>query len=86
VCFEFTGTVHRLTSTNARKGGCATVLAEIDGAVRSVQIDLDAANYATAIAAHEGRDLVRCEGELQRSAGKFVLKNPRSFGRLVEES
>jgi hypothetical protein len=67
------------------RAGTITVSAVVEDRFRKVRIDLDPSDYDLAIAAHQKRLPVICEGDLVREGKGYVLKNPRSFGIEREE-
>jgi hypothetical protein len=65
--------------------GRVTVFGNVDGAAKSVVIDLTQEDHELAIRAYEQRLKVACIGELTRSGNSWILKNPREFS-IIEEA
>jgi len=75
--YPLEGIVVRLESDNPEAGGVAVVTGQIDGQARKVQVAMNREDYSLAIGAHERQDFLRCEGELRRQGGRFILERVR---------
>jgi hypothetical protein len=65
--------------------GRVTVFGNVDGATKSVVMDLTEEEHELAIRAYEQRLKVTCVGELKRSGNSWILQNPRAFS-IIEEA
>ncbi len=77
--FELTGTVIRLDRPDTAREGTVTILGFVEGSPRRVTLQLEPAEYAVAIRAHEERLPVQCAGVLRRTATSFRLEGVRGF-------
>lgn len=78
------GPVVKLHSADAEAGGTAAIRAEVDGVMKTVWVDLGAADYARVIQAHKDGSLVRLTGELKRE-GRWLLRSPRDLQVIAIE-
>jgi hypothetical protein len=76
--FELVGPVIDLSRPEADLWGTATVLAVVGGKQKKVSLDLHDADWKTAYAALKDRQMVlRCTGELEKTATLYRVTNPR---------
>jgi hypothetical protein len=66
--------------------GKVTVLTVGDGEHRAVTMELSGADHSAAVNAYENRIPVTCVGELAREGRSWVLRNPRDFALVQQES
>ena len=69
------GSVHKLIRDQEEIEGMVTLRAEIDGRIQSVAAVLDEANYGVAIRAHEARNPVIVDGDLERIGQRWRVTN-----------
>ena len=69
------GSVHKLIRDQEEMEGVVALRAEIDGRIQSVAAVLDEANYVVAIRAHEARNPVIVDGDLERIGQRWRVTN-----------
>ena len=69
------GSVHQLIRDQEQFEGEVALKAEIDGRIQSVRAVLDETNYRTAIRAHEARNPVIVDGDLERIGHRWRVTN-----------
>jgi hypothetical protein len=83
--FELEGTMVKLESEDAAAGGVAVIAGQVDGRPRRVRVPMTAADYTSAIRAHQQYRLVHCEGELVRQGRGFQLERARHVALVEDE-
>jgi hypothetical protein len=81
---QIEGLIIKLARDEAEFDGRVTLRAWIDGRPRSVQAELQPANYDLAIQAHRANLPIAGEGTLERVGRRWRLKSPTNL-RLVQE-
>ena len=69
------GSVHKLIRDQEEMEGVVALRAEIDGKIQSVAAVLDEENYGVAIRAHEARNPVIVDGDLERIGQRWRVTN-----------
>ena len=69
------GSVHKLIRDQQEMEGVVALKAEIDGKIQSVAAVLDETNYGVAIRAHEARNPVIVDGDLERIGQRWRVTN-----------
>ena len=69
------GSVHKLIRDQQEIQGVVALKAEIDGRIQSVNAVLDETNYRVAIRAHEARNPVIVDGDLERIGHRWRVTN-----------
>ena len=69
------GSVHKLIREQEELEGVVALKTEIDGKIQSVAAVLDETNYRTAIHAHEARNPVIVDGDLERIGHRWRVTN-----------
>ena len=82
--FELEGVVIKLMRTAKTGPGTITISGAVEDKVRRISAELDEKNYLVAVKAHANHDVIRVTGELVKSGGPWILKNPRYFKVLTE--
>jgi hypothetical protein len=80
--FEMIGLVVGLRRAQGEETGHVVVMGPVETKIRKVHIELDAADYDFAIAAHRQKSAVHCTGELVRVGRSFVLRDPQGFALI----
>lgn len=85
--FELSGFVTDLSRGPTDQNGIAGVQGLVDEAYRRVEIEVGAADYDSILTpAHRDRQMIHCEGELQKIKGKtYRLMNARGFRLLSSD-
>jgi hypothetical protein len=85
--FDLAGFVTDLSRGPQDRNGIAVVQGLVDDAYRRVEIEVGAEDYdAILTPAHRDRQMIRCEGELQKIKGKtYRLRNARGFALLLAD-
>lgn len=73
------GYVSALARDQSEPDGRATIKAVIDGALTSVKVDFNPAEYSEITKAHDNRSSVSLEGDLRREGHRWHLSNPRDL-------
>ena len=71
------GVVRTLSRGEAETKGTVTLLASIDGTIKSVKTVLQQSDYERAILAHKEKAPVVMKGDLERSGQRWRLLNPK---------
>ena len=77
--FELYGVVLAVRREDGAPTGRVTIRGYVEGSLRQVRVDMNEADYETAIEAHRKGLPVQCEGELLREGRTYLLRNPRNF-------
>ena len=80
------GSVHKLIRDQEEMEGVVALRAEIDGRIQSVAAVLDEANYGVAIRAHEARNPVIVDGDLERIGQRWRVTNASVRELPVQEN
>ena len=80
------GKVVRLARNDQMVDGTVTVRALIDGRAQSIMVVLNQTDYDKAINAHKGMVVVGLEGDLERVATKWHLRNPKVIDVITDEN
>lgn len=84
--FRLEGTVMELDAPAGAPPSAAILMGYIDGAPRRVRAIFDAPTYAEVERAYRDHLMIRCEGDLLREGGDFVLRTPRYFQILDDQT
>jgi hypothetical protein len=82
---ELLGVVIGLRRPEGAEQGRATLIAVVDGKLRTVNVELGSHDYDSAITAHQTHRPVMCEGDPVRLGRATVLTNMTGF-RLAPET
>lgn len=77
---EIEGYIIQLNRVEGAVAGEITVVADVDGSLKKVHIDLPNDQYSTAVRAHDSENNIKCTGELVKEGRVWRLNNPRYFG------
>lgn len=77
--YELEGFVFKLARGEGAAEGLVTLVGDIDGITRRVQMYLPARQYNVAVRAHESENYVVCTGDLKKSGRHWTMENVRSF-------
>lgn len=80
--YELQGFVFKLARGEGAAEGLVTVVGDIDGITRRVQMYLPARQYNVAVRAHENENYIVCTGDLKKSGRHWTMENVRSFRTL----
>ena len=80
------GSVHKLIRDQKELEGVVALRAEIDGRIQSVAAVLDEENYGVAIRAHEARNPVIVDGDLERIGQRWRVTNASVRELPVQEA
>lgn len=81
---QLSGYVDALNRKQDDNEGRVNIKTFIDGKPNSVKVNLDSENYKIAISAHEKKQGVTIEGDLQREGQRWRLLNPRNLKILPD--
>jgi hypothetical protein len=81
--FEIRGEVVKLEKRRGYATGLVSLLSEVDGVERIIQVKLSEPDYRIALAANQDGRLVAVRGDLSRAGRVLTLSNPKGFS-LVE--
>ncbi len=73
------GVVTRLAREPDAIQGTVTVQAIVEGALQSVKVDIDEDDYSEIAKAHNDRDVVAIEGDIERLGQRWTIKKPTSI-------
>ena len=80
--YELEGFVFKLARGEGEAEGQVTVIGDIDGIARRVQMLLPAKQYNLAVRAHENENYVMCVGDLKKAGRHWTMDHIRSFRML----
>ena len=80
------GVVTRLARDSDAVKGTVTVQATVDGSLQSVKVDVDEAHYGDITKAHNDRDVVVIEGDIERQGPRWAISKPTSIQVISESS
>jgi hypothetical protein len=83
---EIEGSIFKLESGDVSQGGLAHVLCQVEGQNRRIRIPLPASSYQSAVTAHADGHVIRCIGEMAREGQSYVLRNPREFSVVQDDT
>jgi hypothetical protein len=83
--FEVVGMVKKLEHEGGDRGR-VTIVALTESGIKNVAVYLEGKDHEIAVAAYRDRISVSCIGELTKAGRSWELKNPRQFGRAVQEN